>query len=150
MSSIPGLWHVPRRWQVIALHAVWWRGSGRVCLIHCNGDSKDHEDWDTTGLWPIIGHHRLDIMKSDDVSSKCDTLIHAPTRLDFHRLATQLIPQELIVNLPSIEAYKNLVHGQARMNDIVPYVHVNTRSYRDIPIINRYFDRFVYDRPDDR
>jgi len=36
------------------------------------------------------------------------------------------------------------------MNDIVPYEDVNTRSYQDIPLINRYFDRFVYNRPDDR
>jgi len=122
-----------------------WKG-----LIHCNGDPQDHEDWDTTGLWPTIGDPRSDIVKSDDASSKWDTLINAPTRWDFDRLATQPIPRELIVNHPSIEAHKNRVYGQARMNDIVPYEEVNIRSYRDIPIINRHFDRFVYNRPDDR
>ena len=42
------------------------------------------------------------------------------------------------------------MYGQARINDIVPYEDVNTCSYRDIRIINRYFARFVYKRPDDR
>ena len=118
--------------------------------IHCNGDPQDPEDWDTTGLWPTIGDPRLDNVKSDDASSKWDTLINAPTRSDIDRLATQLIPRELIVNGPSIAAHTNLVYGQARMNDIMLYEHVNTRSYWDIHIINRYFDPFVYNRPDDR
>jgi len=121
-----------------------WKG-----LIHCNGDPQDHEDWDTTGLWPTIGDPRFDIVKSDNASSKWDTLINAPTRSDFDRLATRLIPRELIVNRPLIHAHKNLVYGQARMNDIVPYEDNNTHSYHDICIVNRYFDRFVIKRPDD-
>jgi len=112
--------------------------------IHCNRDPQDHRDWDTTGLWPTIGDPRLDIVKLDDVSSKWDTLINAPTRSDFERLATQLIPREFIANHPSIEAHKNLVYGQAHMNAIVPYEDVKTRSDQDIPIINQYFDPFVY------
>ena len=42
------------------------------------------------------------------------------------------------------------MYDQARINNIVPYVDVNTRSYRDVPIIMRYFNRFVNNRPDDR
>jgi len=88
--------------------------------IHCNGDPQDHEDLDTTCLWPTTGDPRFDIVKSDDASSKCDTLINAQTISDFDHLSTQLIPRELIVNRPSIEAHKNLVYGLAQMNDIVP------------------------------
>ena len=39
------------------------------------------------------------------------------------------------------------MYGQPRINDIVPYVDVNIRSYRDVHIIMRYFDRFVYTDP---
>ena len=118
--------------------------------IHCNGDPQDHENWDTMGLWPTIPDPRLSIVKSDDASSKWDTLVVAPSRSEFDKLAIQLIPRELIVNRPSIEAHKNIVYGQARINDIIPYVDVNTRSYRDVPIIICYLDRFVNNRPDDR
>ena len=55
-----------------------------------------------------------------------------------------------MVNHPSIEAHKNIVYGQAHLNDIVPYRDVITCSYREVPIILRYFDHFVNNRPDDR
>ena len=97
-----------------------------------------------------MGDPRLNIVKSDDSTSKWDTLARAPTRSDFDELAVQLIPREWIINRPSIELHKNIVYGQPRINDIVPYLDVNTRSYRDVPIIMRYFDRFVNNRPDDR
>ena len=42
------------------------------------------------------------------------------------------------------------MYGQARINDILLYVDVNTRSYRDVLIIMHYFDCFVNHRPDDR
>ena len=118
--------------------------------IHCNGDPQDHEDWVTISLWPALGDPRLNIVKSDDSTSKWDTLARAPTRSDFDELAVQLIPREWIINRPSIELHKNIVYGQPCINDIVHYVDVNTRSYRDVPIIMRYFDRFVNNRPDDR
>jgi len=104
-----------------------WKGP-----IHCNRDPQHHEDWESTSLWPTIGDPRLDIVKSEDASSKWDTLINARTRSDFDHLATQLKPREMIINGPSIEAHKNLVYGQARMNDILPYEDVNTGSNRDI------------------
>ena len=118
--------------------------------IHCNGDHLNHEDWVTISLWPAMGGPRLNIVKSDDSTSTWDTLARAPTRLDFDELAVQLIPREWIINCPSIELHKNIVYGQPRINDIVPYVDVNTRSYRDVPIIMPYFDHFVNNRPDDR
>ena len=117
--------------------------------IHCNGDPQEHEDWDTMGLWPTVPDPRLSIIKSDGASTKWDTLVVAPFRSEFDKLAIQLIPREFIVNRPSIEGHKNIVYGQAHINDIIPYVDVNTRSYRDVPIIVRYFDRFVNNRPDD-
>ena len=64
----------------------------------------------------------------------------APTRSDFDELAAELIPREWIINRPSIELHKNIVYGQPRINDIIHYVDVNTRSYRDVSIIMRYFD----------
>ena len=118
--------------------------------IHWNGDPQDHEDWVTISLWPAMGDPRLNIVKSDDSTSKWDTLAKTPTRSDFDELAVQLIPREWIINRPSIELHKNIVYGQPCINDIVPYVDVNTRSYRDVPIITRYVDRFVNNRPDDR
>ena len=42
------------------------------------------------------------------------------------------------------------MYGQARINDIVPYMDVNTHSYGDVPIIMLYFEHFVNNRPDDR
>ena len=102
------------------------------------------------GLWPTIPDPRLSIVKSDGASSKWDTLVVAPSRSEFDKLANQLIPRELIVDCPFIEVEKNIVYGQARINDIIPYMDVNTRSYSDVPIIMRYFDRFVNNRPYDR
>ena len=111
--------------------------------IHCDGDPQDHEDWVTISLWPVMGDPRLNIVKSDDSTSKWDTLARAPTRSDFDELAVQLIPREWIINRPSIGLHRNIVYGQPRINHILPYVDVNTRSYTDVPIIMRYFDRFV-------
>ena len=118
--------------------------------IHCNGYPQDHEDWVTITLWPVMGDPRLNIVTSDDSTSKWDTLARAPTGSDFDELAVLLLPRDWIINRTSIELHKNIVYGQPRINDIVPYVDVNTRSYRDVPMIMRYFDRFVNNRPNDR
>ena len=68
--------------------------------IHCDGDPQDHEDWDAISPWPTTRDPRLDLIESDHSTSKWDTLVNAPTRLDFHELAIQVIPRELIVNRP--------------------------------------------------
>ena len=118
-------------------HSLQWGSSGPRGLGH-------------HGSRPTIPDPRLSIVKSDGASSKWDTLVVALSRLEFGKLAIQLIPRELIVNCPLIEAYKNFVYVKARINDIIPNVDLNTRSYSDVPIIMRYFDRFVNNRPDDR
>ena len=118
--------------------------------IHSNGNSQDHEDWDAISTSPTIGDPRLDLLKSDDSTSIWDTRVKAPTRSDFDELAIQLIPRELIVNCPSIEAHKNIVYGQTGIKDIISYMDVTTRSYRDVAIIIRYFNRFFNNRPHDR
>ena len=77
--------------------------------IHCNRDTQDHADWVTISPWPSMGDPRLNIVKSDDATSKWDTLARVPTPSEFDALAMQLIPRELIVNHPLIEIYKNIV-----------------------------------------
>ncbi|RPA98701.1 hypothetical protein L873DRAFT_1006343 [Choiromyces venosus 120613-1] len=102
------------------------------------------------GLWPSIQDPRRHTLKSDDMASKWDILIQAPTREDFDRLAYQLIPKKMITARPSIECHKDLRYGKPMINDIIPYTDRNRRPYRSVPIIERYFERFVNVRPDDR
>ncbi|PUU78349.1 hypothetical protein B9Z19DRAFT_1065146 [Tuber borchii] len=99
------------------------------CALSC----MDHKNLETTieKLWPTV----------KDAT--------APTREEFALLTKELIPQQLICNHTQIKHYKNITHGQAQKNDIVSYIDVTTRTYREIPIITGYFERFVYKRKDD-
>jgi len=122
----------------------------RKAEFHCNGDPQDHQDWDTDGLWPVLADPRGLPLQSDVLRSKWNVLHGAKSNEDFDTIARQLIPREMIMSRPSIELHKRLTFGEPSVNDIVDYNDVNVGVYRRVVSIERYFDRWVFNRPDDR
>lgn len=61
----------------------------------------------------------------------------------------ELAPREMILNRGSIELHKDLTYGKSKKNDIIPYTDTNER-YRVLSVVDKFFTRFVTERPDDR
>ncbi|KAF8536837.1 hypothetical protein BDD12DRAFT_889072 [Trichophaea hybrida] len=119
--------------------------------VHCNGDPQDHKDIiPVDNEWILITDPRLDQKTSDDSRDRWSTLANIDDRKTFIAAIRQLAPRELIVSHNNIRQYMDFQFGPEKPNNPTPYIHGYTSGFRSCEPIDKFFDRFVTNRPDDR